>query len=447
VKPTRDIDRPTGEYRTRYLKLRSVLYDRTTGLPAYPALLDQLRALLDDRRQLGVLQLRIDNLDLVESLYGWQVFDRVRSHAASVLREAVGRDLPKATLLGQGGVADDRFLAFIPEQGDGSEIVRDYLSERGQIVATLLEGAFRAEGFEGLSPKLSFRVGHALLSQNPFYRFERRVHAALEEAETYDERRQQRRESSWSEELQRIISDESVRTVFQPVLDLRTQVVIGYEAFARGPEDSLFETPQALFAMSRRVGVAADLDRICRESALRAAALMGQQGKLFLNALPFDAADERWQQQRLTELLETLSLDSGDLVLEFSERAAEADPDRFVQTLTGLKDRGLGVALDDIGTGFASQAILERVKPDYLKLDLSLVRNIHENLIKQEVLLSLIRIADRIEAAVIAEGIESQAEADALCDAGAQYGQGYLFAMPAPADEVFIAGEPGEIDH
>jgi EAL domain-containing protein (putative c-di-GMP-specific phosphodiesterase class I) len=199
--------------------------------------------------------------------------------------------------------------------------------------------------------------------------------------------------------------------------------------------------------MSRRVGVAADLDRICRESALRAAALMGQQGKLFLNALPFDAADERWQQQRLTELLETLSLDSGDLVLEFSERAAEADPDRFVQTLTGLKDRGLGVALDDIGTGFASQAILERVKPDYLKLDLSLVRNIHENLIKQEVLLSLIRIADRIEAAVIAEGIESQAEADALCDAGAQYGQGYLFAMPAPADEVFIAGEPGEIDH
>ena len=63
-----------ARYRTGYLKMRSVLYDRVTGLPALPLMFDRLRTLLDDRRQVGVIHLELVNLDLVESIYGWQVF-------------------------------------------------------------------------------------------------------------------------------------------------------------------------------------------------------------------------------------------------------------------------------------------------------------------------------------------------------------------------------------
>ena len=72
-------------YRTNYLKLRSVLHDRVTDLPAFPVLLDALRTGLDERRHLGVLHIEPANLDLVESLYGWQVFDRILEQAATVV--------------------------------------------------------------------------------------------------------------------------------------------------------------------------------------------------------------------------------------------------------------------------------------------------------------------------------------------------------------------------
>ena len=73
-------------YRLGYLKMKSVLHDRATELPAYPLLFDNLRTWLDDRRQLGVLHFDIVNIEMVESIYGWQVFDSVVSHAAQALR-------------------------------------------------------------------------------------------------------------------------------------------------------------------------------------------------------------------------------------------------------------------------------------------------------------------------------------------------------------------------
>jgi EAL domain-containing protein (putative c-di-GMP-specific phosphodiesterase class I) len=322
-----------------------------------------------------------------------------------------------------------------------------YLAETGSELCRRMQREFDDDAFVGLSPKLEFRVGHAMLSQSPFYRFERRVYAALEEARAYNEQRERRRESSWSGELQRIIQTSAVDTVFQPVVDLRTRAVLGYEAFARGPKDSLFEHPRTLFSMSSRFGVAADLDRICREAALRALAMTGGKGKVFLNALPISLGEEQWRQDSLLQLLADVPLEPGDLVLEFSERCADADPDRFVAALEQLKEAGFAVALDDVGTGYASQTILERLRPDYLKLDVSLVRNIHENLIKQELLASLIRIAGRMGATVVAEGVESHEEVEALLEAGARYGQGYLFAVPAPAASAMLPGEPKQKEH
>ena len=87
---------------------------------------------------------------------------------------------------------------------------------------------------------------------------------------------------------------------------------------------------------------------------------------------------------------------------------------------------------------------MEQVRPDYLKLDISLVRGIEESLIKQELMSSLIRISARIGASVIAEGVETQLEAQTLIDAGAQFGQGYLFAEPAPPGTIVVSPQPGQ---
>ena len=425
----RPIPRKKVDYRTGYLKMKSVLHDRATGLPAFALMFDRLRTLLEHRRGIGVLHLTVADLAMVESLYGWQVFDRVVARVARELRDCVGNDLPADALLSLNGVAGDRFVVFVPQRPDGAEADGPFLAEVGGALSRRLERAFDDDAFAGLNPGLCFRVGHALLSENPFQRFERSVYAAVDEARGAYERREQRRDRSWGEELRAIIRSGSVRTLFQPVVELETRGVWGYEALSRGPRDSLFETPRTMFAVSDRLGVSGELDRLCCEAALAAASDLPLRGKLFVNVLhqSLDRSCEAGRQ--FYELLERV--ERSELVLEVSERAAGNDPEPFVERLCSFKEEGFALALDDVGTGRAGLRAIERVRPDYVKIDASLVRNLHESLVQQEVLATLVQLAEEIGGAVIGEGVESRAEAETLLEGGARFGQGNLFAPPA----------------
>ncbi|HKQ62449.1 MAG TPA: EAL domain-containing protein [Candidatus Polarisedimenticolaceae bacterium] len=425
-------DEELRRYRTEYLRLKTALFDRATGLPAFPVLFDPLRELLDRHRQIGLVHVEAVNLGLVESLYGWQLLDGVLGRMASVLREGVGRELPDDTLLALDAVAGQHFLAFVPTAHDGGEVDTALLAAAGAALCARLDAAFSTPEFAGMGPQLAFRASHARLADSPFHRFERCIYAAIAEARAFHLERERRRERSWSEELQRIIYERAVDTVFQPVVELGSRAVLGHEAFVRGPRDTLFEAPRAMFALSSRVGLAGDLDRVCRDAALRASALVAERGKVFLNVLPAGSAD--WPPEPL--------LDPHQLVLEFSERDAPADTRAFFAAMLRCKQRGFGLALDDVGTGELDGAVLEQLRPDYLKLDGSLVRAVHTNLLQLEVLRSIVRLAEQIGAEVIAENVESEQEVEALLDAGARYGQGYLFAPPAAAPEVRQAAAP-----
>ena len=429
-------DRANQRFRRQYLKMKSVLYDRVTGLPALPLLFDQLRTLLDDRKEIGVLQVEISDLEMVESLYGWQVFDGIVARVARTLRGSLGNELPAGSLLALNGVAGDRFVLFVPEQQDGAEPNGEFLADAGRAVCDKLEQAFDDDAFAGLNPSLCFRFGQARLSANPFYRFERCVYAAVDEAGGEHERRERRRDRSWGEELRCIIRTGDVRTVFQPVVDLETYEVLGHEALARGPRDTLFETPRSMFALSERLGVCHELDRLCWTTALAAASELPPGGKLFLNVRAESLDPENGRRERFLAALDSCGVEPRTVVLEVSERGAGTDPEPFVRRLQAFKDQGFALALDDVGTGRAGLSAIASIEPDYLKIDASLVRGIHESLLQQEVLATLVQLAARIDGAVIGEGIESEAEASTLRDGGARYGQGHLFALPAEPSAV-----------
>ena len=134
-------DKAIQRLRLQYLKMKSVLYDRVTGLPALPLLFDQLRSLLDDRKEIGVLQVEVSDLDMVESLYGWQVFDDIVARVAVSLRGSVGKELPAGSLLALNGVAGDRFVLFVPEPLDGTEPRDEVLADPGRAICARLERA------------------------------------------------------------------------------------------------------------------------------------------------------------------------------------------------------------------------------------------------------------------------------------------------------------------
>jgi EAL domain-containing protein (putative c-di-GMP-specific phosphodiesterase class I)/GGDEF domain-containing protein len=421
-------------FRNGYLKLRSALHDRITRFPAYPMLFDELRTLLDARRHLGVVHIEPSNIDLVESLYGWQVFDRAMARLAGVVKAMPGAELPAGALLAVGGVPADRFVAFVPEREDGRPLTHDDLADMAAAVKVRLDTALLDESFASLSPRLVVKIGYAFLSEDPFYRFERRVHAAVHEARSLHDQRERNRDRVWGAELRKAIREDGIRTVWQPVVELTSGAFHGFEAFARGPKDSMFEMPRAMFALGGRVGAAGDLDRLCRAAAFRDDVGVAQGQKLFVNVLPTTIAGAEWSAGSVPDLLASSGRAPSDVVVEVSERAIGGDAPSLAEAWDALRSDGFALALDDVGTGRDGGEALDRLRPDYLKIDASVVRGIDNNLVKQEIFATIARAGETIGANLVAVGVESEEEAATLRRLGARYAQGYYFAGPAPRE-------------
>ena len=415
-----------------YLGLRSVLHDRVTGLPAFPVLMHQLRGALETRRRLGVLHVELAGMDLVESLYGWQVFDRLLERVADALRDAIGKELPASTLLSVSHVAGERFTLFVLDRGEAA-VDPAGLLRAADGLRTRLEHLLAEPDLAGMAPRLVPRVGHALIAHDPFHRFERLVHAAVDEARQLDVDREKRRELSWGEELRALIRDRTVDVVFQPIVELASGSVIGHEALARGPRDTLFEMPGVMFALSDRLGIDADLDRVCRQRALSAGGNFPDRGELFLNIRPRTLDPTAEAVHALRGDVVSAGILPEKVVLELSERAAGPDTAGLAAALQPLREEGYRLALDDVGTAWGSRELVTELRPDFVKLDISLVRNVQDSLIRKELLDTLVVLARDVEARVIAEGIESIPELETLRNSGVELGQGFLFAHPAVA--------------
>jgi EAL domain-containing protein (putative c-di-GMP-specific phosphodiesterase class I) len=415
-----------------YLRLRSALIDRITGLPALPLLFDEMRAMLDRRKTVGVLHIASSNLPLVESVYGWRTFDRVVGRQAEELERQIGGALPAGSRLAQMGIHGSELIAIVPECPDGGAVNTPYLQARARELEAAMRTIFEAEEFATLSPRMDPQVGYAFLSENPYFRFERLVYRAIEDARSQPAARHDRMRRSWGGEIQQVIRDGGIRIHFQPVVDLTNLRVIGYEALSRGPEGSGLESPAVMFELSREAGIAAELDRLCRRLALDAARGIGRGRKIFLNTRAELLADPEWRDGEMEERLARLELAPSDVVVEIPEPSAADDDGALAERVRGLKQRGFLIALDDIGTGYSGIGSIDRLRPDFLKIDISLVRRIDASLIQQDVLSSLVSIGGRAGAEVIAEGIETARELDYLRSHGARYGQGFLFSAAVP---------------
>jgi EAL domain-containing protein (putative c-di-GMP-specific phosphodiesterase class I) len=301
-------------------------------------------------------------------------------------------------------------------------------------VKVRLDAVLESDPFATMAPRLMVRVGHAFLSEDPFYRFERRVHASVEEARTLSERREASRDRVWGAELKQLIRDAQIRTVWQPVVEMASGEVFGFEALARGPKDSLFEMPRAMFALSGRVGASGDLDRLCRAAAIREGAEVAGRRKLFVNVLPSTLLDPEWRDGAVPELLAAAGRKPQDVVVEVSERAVGADAESLAIAASALREDGFAIALDDAGTGRDGGEALDRLRPDYVKVDASIVRGIDRNLVKQEIFATIARQGGAVGARVIAVGVESADEAATVRGLGTRYAQGYHFAGPAPRE-------------
>lgn len=231
-------------------------------------------------------------------------------------------------------------------------------------------------------------------------------------------------------ELERILAEEAVTPVFQPIVEIATGETVAYEALTRGPQGSRLERPDALFAAAATAGRVADLDWLCRIAAVRSAlqAGLGRRHTLFLNCEP--SALGRRCPERYVETWNR-ALAELDLVFELTERALTDRPAELSATISQSRAAGFGIALDDLGADVRSLALLPFVEPDVIKLDLSLVQR-RPSTDQAAIVGAVAAEAERTGAAVLAEGIETEAHLAVARSLGATLGQGWLWGRPGP---------------
>jgi EAL domain-containing protein (putative c-di-GMP-specific phosphodiesterase class I) len=215
-----------------------------------------------------------------------------------------------------------------------------------------------------------------------------------------------------------------IRPVFQPIVDLRRTAVWGFEMLARfGDGDG---SPLGLLAAAERDGLGSALEARLVQTGIAARDRLPTGARLSINVSP-----EALVSREVREVLDAAPGGLGRIVLEVTERRRVED----YKALTGALDRaraaGAAIAVDDAGAGYAALEHVARLRPEYVKLDRDLVADADADPHKLAVIEAIGLFAGRLDAALVAEGIERQAEHRTLAGLAVQLGQGYLFGRPA----------------
>jgi diguanylate cyclase (GGDEF)-like protein/PAS domain S-box-containing protein len=228
-------------------------------------------------------------------------------------------------------------------------------------------------------------------------------------------------------ELTTILERGHLRTVFQPIVDLDLDRVVAYEALTRGPEGSPLERPDRLFAAARVEHLVEELDERCVRAALDRAAELGFDPSiaLFVNTEPRGL---RWRRATVA------SRSTATVIVELTERALLSRPSELLQTVAEARERGWGVALDDVGAEPTSLALLPIVQPDVVKLDLRLVQQ-RPTREMAAIATAVQAEAERSGMRILAEGVETERHLELARSLGASLAQGWYFGRPEPAPE------------
>jgi diguanylate cyclase (GGDEF)-like protein len=398
--------------------------DGLTGLLNHRGCQETLRTTLAaaGERPVSVVVVDLDHFKRINDRHGHAEGDRVLFEAAARLR-CVVRDTDAVGRLG-----GEEFVLVLP--GVDAEGAREAAERARAAVADVRVGGEPLECSAGVAahpadatdaPALLACADAALYSakdkgRGRTCRFRPQLARRLSEGE-------ERREVA-------ALLGRGITPVFQPVLELATGRVAGYEALARMPGEPA-RRPDEWFAQAHRAGLGDELEA----AALRASLAVPDRPRgtfLALNVSPNALASEA--------VAGALPHDLSDIVIELTEHDLFGADGALEARLAELRARGARVALDDAGAGYAGLQQLIRVAPEILKLDRSLVHGVHADPAKLALLEAMISFATSTGAAICAEGIEDLADLRVLADLDAAYAQGYTLARPAAA---WAALEPG----
>lgn len=240
-------------------------------------------------------------------------------------------------------------------------------------------------------------------------------------------------------DLRQALSRSEFKLHFQPKIDGRTQALIGVEALLRWEHPSKGTiAPSVFLPAAERFGLINQIGDWVIEEACRIQHRLRSKGISVNIAINLSAQQFRNANlvASVLELLERFDTPPSALMFEITESSAIHNPDQFDALLLAFRSAGIGMAMDDFGTGRSSLATLQTMQVNELKLDRSFIKDIHTNRQTRAIVDAIIRLAHALELVVVAEGVETEEQRKILVGLGCDQLQGYLFARPVPEEKL-----------
>ena len=234
--------------------------------------------------------------------------------------------------------------------------------------------------------------------------------------------------------LRRAVAAGEVQAFFQPIVELRTRNTIGLEALARWTDPDLgIVSPSVFIPIAEERGIIGALSQLILRKATEAARSWPQELFLSFNLSPSQLVDQNTGLHILS-ILEKTGFDPRRLEIEITETGLMTDPASAEKIINELRLCGIKISLDDFGTGQSSLGRLRDMRFDKIKIDRAFVSSILDDRPSEHIIKAILALCDGLEMDVVAEGIETEAQADKLIKFGCRGGQGYLFGKPVDAD-------------
>jgi EAL domain-containing protein (putative c-di-GMP-specific phosphodiesterase class I) len=398
-------------------------------VPAFREAREKVVQILQEQGGLGTILVDLAQLARIGRNFGGATFQSVQEQIDLLLTEMQTR-FRGGDVLTRDGWDGDRFCFFL-----GGRRKKDIPFQ----VSDLRKLAERVEDF--LTPRVgrltlpymrerpTLDVGYGFAVFTPLESEERQISRLVEEALTSAVLRRQLRERDQRESLLDIIYNRQIWTAFQEIVEIETRSIMGYEALSRGPRGTDLEPPMALFGVAGRYALTEELERSCRRQAFVDWEVFGAPGRLFVNTVPATIRDKSFLGRGVLDYLGP-NISPRSVTLELTERQVIENLSLYREAMHSFTELGFTFAIDDVGAGYSGLETVAMLGANYLKIDMGLVRDVHQKKVSQQVVKAILELAIGVGATVIAEGIQTQEERDALLGLGVRYGQGYLYGRP-----------------
>jgi diguanylate cyclase (GGDEF)-like protein/PAS domain S-box-containing protein len=425
-------------------------HDELTGLLSrsfFMKVLDEWAAYDEDKKNTGVLLLiDIDDFKSLNDTYGHLIGDRLLSSVSELLKKKVG-DIDsrhkeksiKESIVARLG--SDEFAVFLLHRGKKEGV------EEAEEIRIGIEGLRLKEIPVQISASIGMSIypAHGGTARDLLTKADAATYRAKEmghnrchlyRPEDHDLEEMQKR-LTWKGRIQKALAEDRFIPWFQPILDLREDKVTHYEALVRLiDEEGAILLPGAFLDVAERFGVIGEIDRVVIEKTMRVQVEMSRikKGITFtfsINLSGRDLGDEKVLSFIKTKITET-GADPNYLIFEITETSAVHDLKAAIKFIDALKEIGCHFALDDFGVGFTSFVYLKEMKVDYIKIDGSFIRRLHENPNDQLFVRAITDVSKGMGIKTVAEFVETEETLKLLREYDVDYAQGYLIGKPAP---------------